>query len=232
MTGAWRSVVVVATALLAFGAGHLATRAWREAVGARSFLSAPPTVSARASAGAFRNWVADLHFLNFVVYFGRNLRTKERSINLQPVLDLITDLDPRFEAAYVMGAMALGDGGQIDEAEALWAKGVVANPGAWRWPYQAGMNLFLFGNRPEQYLRAAALFAQAAALPGAPPSAKHMEGRMYDVSLRKSLAIRLWLDLYLHPPRPEDRAVAARSLARWQVPLPPLPAGRQGQGSP
>lgn len=219
----WPSGALVALALVAFAAGHVAARAWREAIGTRSFLSAPPTVSARASAGAFRNWAADLHFLNFVVYFGRNLRTKERSINLQPVLDLITDLDPRFEAAYVMGAMALGDGGQVDEAEALWAKGLAANPGQWRWPYQAGMNLFLFGNRPEQYLRAASLFAKAAALPGAPASAKYMEGRMYDVSLRKSMAIRLWMDLYLRAPRPEDRAVAARSLARWQVPLPPLP---------
>lgn len=213
-------------ALLAYGGAYAAYREWRSAMGQKAYLSVPPLVSARATAVGFRNLVADLHFLNFVVYFGRNLRTHEASSNLQPVLALITDLDPGFEAAYVMGAMALGDAGLVDDAEALWAKGVAANPHSWRFAYEAGMNLFLFGNRPEQYLRAAALFHKASVIPGAPPEARYMEARMHDVSLRRSVAVRLWQRIYLEAKNPEEREVAARSLRRWEVPLPSL-GGRQ-----
>lgn len=221
--GAWAVCLSLALALGAYAGAYASYRAWRQAVGQKAYLSIPPTVSARAASVGFRNLAADLHFLNFVVYFGRNLRTHERSANLQPVLELITDLDPGFEAAYLMGGMALGDAGQVDEAEALWAKGVAANPKSWRFAYEAGMNLFLFGSRPEQYLRAAQLFRAAAAIPGAPPTARYMEARMYDVSLRKSVAVRLWQEIYVKAPTREEREVAARSLRRWQVPLPALP---------
>jgi hypothetical protein len=187
------------------------------------YLSVPAAVTTHALAAGFENMAADGLYLQFVHYFGKHLRSRQKYYNIQPVLELITDLDPHFVGAYVYGGMALGDNGQVDASEALWAKGVRLNPGSYDFAYQAGMNLFLFGERPDQYLRAAELFKLAGTLPGAKPEAAYMEARMYQVTDRKAMAIAIWKDTYLHSPSEEARGVAKRSLERLGVPLPVRP---------
>lgn len=220
---AWKGL---AAAFGLFGASLGMLRLYDTSMSKIEYLSIPAAVTTHALAAGYENIAADAFYLQFIHYFGKHLRAKQKFYNVYPVLDLATNLDPRFEGAYMMGAMALGDNGQVDEAETLWNKGVRANPGDWRFPYQAGMSLFLFGNRNDQYLRAAELFRAAAALPGAPPEARYMEARMYQVTSRREMAIKIWADTYLHSPSEEARSVAERTLKRMGVPLPRREAPR------
>jgi tetratricopeptide (TPR) repeat protein len=185
-------------------------------------MSTPPAHTARLLSVGYANIAADVLFVNFVIYFGKHLRRDKAYHNVQPVLDVITDLDPHFEGAYVLGALALGDNGEVDASEALWNKGVALHPTSWRYAYEAGINLFLFASTPAQYERAAKLFGQAAAIAGAPPEARYMQARCYDYTHRRDLAIAVWRNTYLTAPTPEERAVAERSLKRLGEPLPTL----------
>ena len=210
----------VAAAAVLFGGSLGALRLYDGKMDKIEYLSIPARVTTHALSAGFENIVADGLYLQFIHYFGKHLRSKQKYHNVYPVLDLVTDLDPQFEGAYVMGAMALGDNGEADAAETLWAKGVRANPAKWQYPYQAGISLFLFGNRHDQYLRAAELLGQAAALPGAPPEARYMEAKMYHDTARGEMAVAIWKDLYLNSPSAEERGVAERTLRKLKVPLP------------
>ena len=214
-------------AILMWAAGIQALQAWDERRAFTEYLSVPPAGTARAVGAGFDNVMADGLYVQFIYYFGRHMKKDATFFNLHPVLNLITDLDPRFEDAYIMGAMALSDNGQKQEAEALLAKGVKANPDDWRFAYDAGMNLFLFGDTPEQYLRAAGYFKQAAALKDAPAEARFMEARMYTVTGRRELMIAVWKDTYVNSPSKEARGVAERALTRLGVKLPGAKAPRR-----
>ena len=190
---------------------------WEAAKGMTEYMSVPPASAARTLSAGFDNMASNVLYLQFINYFGKHATRDQTYHNMAPAIGLTTDLDPRFEMAYTMGALALGTNGQHDEAYALWQKGVAAHPTNARFIYDAGMNLFLFAETQKEYERAAGFFRQAAALPGAPREARYMEARCYDVSNRRDLAIRVWLDTYRTSPSKEARAVAARSLQRLGV---------------
>lgn len=217
MRAMWRVLAAVAC----FGGAIGMLRVHDGLKGGLDYMSVPAVGTTRMLVAGFENMAADGLYLQFVHYFGKHLRDKQKYYNIYPVVALITDLDPHFEGAYVMGAMALGDNGQAEDSEAIWAKGVAHNPTSWSFAYQAGMALFLFGDTPEQYMRAAALFRKAASLPGARPEARFMEARMYDVANRRALAVAVWTDTYLHAPSAEMRGVAERTLKNRHIPLPP-----------
>lgn len=210
--------LVLAAAM--FGGSFAALQAHGRALDKVEYLSLPARGTFRTLAAGFENIAADVLYLQFIHYFGKHMRAHRKFHNVVPMLGLVTDLDPQFEGAYVMGALALGDNGEVDASEALWNKGIKAMPGRWEIPYQAGMSLFLFGDTPAQYLRAAELFRKAAALPGAPPSARQLEARMYQVTQRREMAIALWKRMYVQAPTAEERAVAKRTLERYGEPLP------------
>ena len=196
---------------------------WDGLEGAKEYMSIPPAETVRVLGAGFENISADALYVNFIVYFGKHLRKDKAYYNLAPVLDLITDLDPHFQGAYLMGAMALGDNGDVAASEALWDKGVRLNPDNPDFAYNAGMNLFLFATKPDQYERAGKLFAYCSKLKGAPIVARFMEGRCYDVGQRRDLAIKVWSDTYVHASSAEERAVAERTLKRMGAPIPVVP---------
>lgn len=211
---------LVGLAVACWAGGIGALQRWEHHETQTEYMSTPPAATARLLAAGYSNIAADALYVNFVVYFGKHLRRDKAYHNVKPVLDLITDLDPHFEGAYTLGALALGDNGEVDASEALWNKGVALHPQSWRYAYQAGMNLFLFATQPEQYARAAKLFARAAAIPGAPREAAYMQARCYDYTSRRDLAIAVWRRTYQSAATAEERAVAQRSLERLGAPLP------------
>jgi tetratricopeptide (TPR) repeat protein len=207
----------------------IAVAAWAGAVGllrwhdARTTfeprLGAPPALALRGLTSGYANVFADVLYLQFVQHFGRCLARRKQVVGAEPWLEQLTRLDPRFEGAYVIGSMALGDAGENEALERLWARAIAHRPGRWDVPYEAGMHLFLFGSRPDEYLRAARLFHLAASLPGAPREAHQMEARMYQVTGQRDLAIAVWRKTLRTSPSAEARAVAARTLGEWGVPL-------------
>lgn len=205
--------------LLAWAVGIAALR-WHDAHARFEPRLGPPlTAAVQGLLSGFDNLVADALYLQFIQHFGRCLARHEPLRGGLPWLRQIAALDPRFEGAVTMGSMALGHAGEVDALEALWREALQRWPARSDLAYEAGMHLFLFGDRPDQYLRAAKLFHRAAELPGARPECRAMEARMYQVTGRKELAIAIWRATARTSPSAEARAVAVRTLRMWGASL-------------
>lgn len=181
----------------------------------QGYLSVPPKPLG-TMVGGFQNLAADFWYMRFASYWGYQLTHGRHFQNLYPLLDLITDLQPRYMQAYEFGALALGDNKQLDEAVRLLEKGAKHAPENYYFPYKAGMTLFFFG---EDYMRAARYFERAARLPGAPPEARYFAARMYEKSTRRDLAIASWRHTYQSAKDPSVRQVAKNALKRLGIPV-------------
>lgn len=179
----------------------------------QGYLSVPPKPLG-TMVGGFQNLAADLWYIRFAGYWGYQLTHGRHFQNLYPLLDLITDLEPRFIQAYDFGSLALGDNNQVDEALQLLEKGRKHDPKNYWFSYKAGLTVFFFS---EDYIRAARYFEQAATLPGAPPEARYFAASMYERSKRRDLAIASWKHTYETAPDPSVRQVAKRALERLKA---------------
>lgn len=122
---------------------------------------------------SYDSLLADVYWIRAIQHYGDTRRSASREKEyalLYPLLDLTTSLDPRFNAAYLFGAIFLaeappGGPGQPEQAIALLKKGVAAQPHNWRLIQALG---FIYYWWYEDYRTAARWFEQAAAQPGAP----------------------------------------------------------------
>lgn len=125
----------------------------------------------RVSLG-FHALVADVYWIRAVVYYGgRRLAATERDFSLlDPLLTLVTTLDPQFRVAYRFGSIFLAEAppdgpGRPDRAIALLQRGLDANPTGWEYPHDIGFIHYWWLN---DYERAAEWFQKGSQLPGAP----------------------------------------------------------------
>lgn len=176
----------------------------------QGYLSVAPKETGRMVAG-FDNVAADLLFIRFTAYWGYQLRHGRHFQNLYPLLDLITDLDPRFRPAFEMGALALGDSGKPMEAVALLDKGAKTAPQDEWFPHQAGLILFFYGDDP---MRAARYFERAARMPNARPASAYFAARMYAAADRRDLALQTWQRVYATAKDPSVKQVARNALIK------------------
>ncbi len=112
--------------------------------------------------------LADLLWVRATLMFGTNHGdSDERWYSwLYHMVNLATDLDPRFRAAYKYGATMLRvDGVFIDQSSMLFAKGSHALPDEWYFPFGIAMNYYI---QKEDTHLAAKYMRMAASLPGAP----------------------------------------------------------------
>jgi len=154
-------------ALLALAAG-LSFRL----VGARlsrpyDVLHVPSGRVARLASLGHRTLVSDLYWLSTVQYIGER-RAKERGWDkLLPLVDLVTDLDPRHGYAYQTAGIVLSAEGRLDESDAILKKGMEKGPPHWIFPYYIAFNYWFYRGD----LATAARYAEIAARrPGASPN--------------------------------------------------------------
>lgn len=195
---------------------------WEKEAASRppGLLSVPPAAALKVGSMGFRNLAADALYLRFVGYWGHQLTHGRNFHNLYPLLSAMVELDPKFHAAYELGALALGDSGEPLKAVELLEKGAKHDPKNWWFPYHSGMTLFFFS---EDYLLAARYFERAAAIPGSPPEASYFAARMYEKGQRKELAIASWRAIYRGADNPSVREVAKRALEKLGESLPDGP---------
>lgn len=124
----------------------------------------------RVSLG-FDNLLADTYWMRAVVYYGsRRREEKNRNYDLlDPLLTLVTTLDPQFKVAYRFGAIFLAEAdplgpGRPDLAIDLLERGIAANPNAWEYPHDIGFVHYWWLH---DYPAAAEWFAKASRLPKA-----------------------------------------------------------------
>ncbi|MGA9752180.1 MAG: hypothetical protein WBS54_10370 [Acidobacteriota bacterium] len=87
------------------------------------------------------NFAADLIFIWSIQYFDR-YKENVRDTYLLHTYDVITDLDPRFYEAYIMGNLFLSLDKKWDMLYALSDKGIAADPKDWLVAWDAGTYAF------------------------------------------------------------------------------------------
>lgn len=123
----------------------------------------------------FDEVAADYFWLRTIGYFGGQYMADKRYPWLAHILQLVTDLDPRFSIVYYFGGIVLAmEAHQVDESNALLAKGMRHLPDNWKFPFFIGFNHFFFKG---DFLAASGYIEQAARLPGIPGTSRDLPPR-------------------------------------------------------
>jgi hypothetical protein len=148
----------------------------------------------------FENVMADLYWLRTVQYFGgqRVFAKKTRFDLLQPLVDITTALDPKFEIAYRYGASFLAEpypigAGKPEEAVALLERGAANLPRSWLLQQNLGFYTYFFLRDAR---RAADALLAARALPGAPVWLETMAADFVGKGGDRETARRMWSRMY------------------------------------
>jgi tetratricopeptide (TPR) repeat protein len=170
---------------------------------------------------SFDALAADVYWLRTIQHYGRDrksARTANRFELLQPLVDLTTTLDPRFNLAYRFGAIFLSmeppsGPGRPDQAIALLEKGLASNPRRWQYAHDIG---FIHYWHTGNFELAAQWFERAAAMPGAPEWIKPLAGLTLAQGGDRAGARKLLTEL-LSSNEAYIRRAAERSLAQLQT---------------
>ena len=132
---------------------------------------------------------ADLGWLTAIQYYGKHRLTDRRYPLAPHLFATITDADPRFENAYFFGSLVLADGGFREQAERLLRRGAERNPDSWRLRFELGFFHYVVNGAPAQ---AAAEFAAATEIPGAPEYTRRFAAAAFQRAGDAAMARRLW----------------------------------------
>jgi len=118
-----------------------------------------------------RGLVSDLYWLETVQYVGDSKADQRGYEKLFPLVDLVTDLDPRHGYAYQTGGIVLSAAGRLEESDRILEKGMEKGPPWWSFPFYVAFNHFFYRG---DYAAAARYAEIAARRPGASPNISHL----------------------------------------------------------
>jgi tetratricopeptide (TPR) repeat protein len=160
-------------------------------------LHVPSGRAARVAALGHRTFVSDLYWLSAVQYIGERRAGAGKSAQLGfdkllPLVDLVTDLDPRHGYAYQTAGIVLSAAGRLDESDAILRKGMERGPPWWSFPYYLSFNYWFYRGD----LATAAHYAEIAARkPGASANISHLAVSLASKSGTPEEAITLLQEL-------------------------------------
>lgn len=125
----------------------------------------------------YDSMAADLYWLRAVQYIGDRFWFEKKYPQLYPILDLVTDLDPKFEYAYEVGGIILSVyAKRIDESIAILKKGDEEELGYWELPFYLGFNYFYYLG---DYTTAADYIVRASEMPRSPAYLPKLAARLH-----------------------------------------------------
>lgn len=216
-----RSALVAAFVLCcAVVIGYQATRSTAETSGGQPFVPSPQFFLEFSP--SFRTTVADAYWLQMIQYYGDHITTDQEYDRLKPMLNLITELSPKYERAYLFGAYALLDAGLGNDAYRLLERGFAENPDAWRLATNAGILMYSYGPEDVKRKVAADWFEKAAAIPGSPEYVSRIAARLLGEGGEIEQATALYAELYATG----DKYSRGKAVAGLDTILPRDPAQR------
>jgi hypothetical protein len=136
--------------------------------------------------------VSDLYWLSTVQYVGEPKAPERGWDKLYPLVDLVTDLDPRHGYAYQTAGIVLSAAGRIEESDRILEKGIDRGPPWWSFPYYVAFNhWFYLGD----YATGARFAALAATRPGASDNVRRLAVALSSKSGRPEDALALLTEL-------------------------------------
>lgn len=143
---------------------------------------------------------ADLLWIRTISYFGGHFMTDKEYPWLSHILNIIIDLDPRFDFPYYFGGIVLSlEASQVENANKILERGMVAFPDRWQYPFYIGFNYFYHQG---DAAKAAPYIEKAAALPKRPDFVQSLVGTLYAKSGKKEKALQFFKDAYNHTEDP------------------------------
>lgn len=138
--------------------------------------------------------LADLLWMKTVSYFGGHYLGDKQYPWLAHMLNLIIDLDPRFDFPYYFGGVVLSlEASQIDQANKILERGIEAYPERWEFPFYIGFNHFY---HRRDLAKGLPYLEKASLLPKAPPYLKDVVARLYAKSEKGGDALHFYEEVY------------------------------------
>lgn len=164
-------LVVAGAGALAASAALGLSLAARETSRPYDVTHVPQGGVARFAALGQRGLVSDLYWLSAVQYIGEQRAEQRGWDKLYPLIDLVTDLDPRHGYAYQTAGIALSAAGRLEESDRILEKGITRGPNWWTYPFYISFNQWFYRGDYESGARWA---EQAARTPGASANISHL----------------------------------------------------------
>lgn len=164
----------------------------------------------------YEGLLADIYWTRAIQYFGINRLSGRSQFNeLDPLLRITTELDPRLIAAYRFGAIFLAEkppagAGRPQEAMQLLRRGLAANPDYWRFWEDLG---FIEYWDLHDYPMAARYFRAGSERPGAPLWMKTVAAAVAAKGGELRISQALWTDVYRNAANATVRQSAISHLA-------------------
>ncbi len=136
--------LVLAAALLAAASGLNLRLAQAHATRPYDVVHVPSGAAARVVALGHRTFVSDVYWLSAVQYIGEPRADQRGWDKLLPLVDLVTDLDPRHGYAYQTAGIVLSAAGLLDESDAILRKGIEKGPPYWTFPFYLAFNSWFY----------------------------------------------------------------------------------------
>ena len=184
------------------------------------FLYLPEGTSLRRLCLGHEGLLADIYWTRAVQYFGRKRIDQSPQFDLLgPLLRITTDLDPHLLIAYRFGAIFLAErpprgAGKPDEALQLLRKGIVANPGYWRFWHDLG---FIYYWDLKDYEAAARVYRAGSERPGAQQWMKVMAAAVATEGGAYNTSQLLWSQIYREAENEQIRRNAEEHLAAFKA---------------
>jgi tetratricopeptide (TPR) repeat protein len=201
-------MALIATGALAAAAERrLHERTSAEPAGKR-LLYLPSGKYLRALTPGYSEVLADFIFLWSIQYYSA-YESGERYAYLDHIFSgVITELDPRYQDPYLVGAMIMAlEAGDVERGLRLLDKGMAANPDNWLLPFEAGFYCY---DSLHDYRRAARYFELAMRLPGAHPLVRRLHAEMHNRAGDRAASLAYWREIYLTAEDEYVRSVAWR----------------------
>lgn len=165
------------------GSAHRHTDAWAPRHEVTDEVRYLPTGRLlRAASLGYEMLFADVLWARTTLLFGKNVYRPDRRWYawLFHMIDLSTDLDPRFKAAYKYGGLMLRfDGVFVDQSSLIFQKGMVGRPDLWDFPFGIAMNYFMHKKDRET---AARYMEMAARMDGSPFYLRNLAASLHSES--------------------------------------------------
>jgi hypothetical protein len=181
----------------------------------RELMYFPTAQAVRVLAAGNQLVAADYLWLRMIQYYAFHRERDSDFRYLHPIIDRLTDLDPRFVYPYTFGALLLvHDAGDSVNSLALLDKAKRLNPEKWEFPYMKGFILYIFLRKWEESARE---FLAASELPGAVPGAKRYAAYIYRRMGAREVSKAMWHDICQGTSNRLERDVAKVYLDRIEM---------------
>jgi hypothetical protein len=168
-----------------------------------------------SSSFGFRNFLADIVWLEAVQVMGILKMTSAEYDRLFELLNVEANFDPKFDIPYLLGGLVLGESpDHAKKALKIFERGKGQYPADWRYPFYIGYTNYFLLSETETAGKA---MAEAVRLPGSPAYLPGLASRMLSEAREPEAALKLLEPIVRQESDPARRAVLERRIREVTV---------------